>query len=99
MDLERIEQELRELGEWVDDPPPLLTVVILANGRGLAYRYPLWDEAGEGTLEQRHAVLTLTRAFMAEFVERLDTQLFALNEAASIYRGKRGEGMERPKGD
>jgi hypothetical protein len=91
MDLEQIEAELRELGEQIADPPPLLTVVLLANGRGLAYRYPLWDEAGEGTLEQRHAVLTTARAFMADFVERLDSQIFALNEAASIYRHKSDE--------
>ena len=91
MDLERIEAELRELGEQIADPPPLLTVVLLANGRGLAYRYPLWEEADEGTLEQRHAVLTTARAFMADFVERLDKQLFALNEAASINRPKRGK--------
>lgn len=99
MDLDRIEQELRQLEEWVNDPPPLLTLVILANGRGLAYSHPLFDDAGEGDLERRREVLSLVRAFMVEFVERLDTKLFDIDRAMSIYRQERGEGMERPKGD
>lgn len=99
MDLERIEQELRELEEWVDDPPPLITLVVLANGRGLAYPYPLFDQDGTGPLEHRHAVLTLIRAFMVEFVEQLDTKLFAINRTMAIYRDDRGETLEREKGD
>lgn len=99
IDRERIERELRQLEASIDDPPPLLTLVILANGRGLAYPYPLFDEAGEGDLERRQAVLRLVRAFMVEFVDRLDTQLFAIDRAMSIYREERGQGVERPQGD
>jgi hypothetical protein len=99
MDRERVEQELRELQEWLDDPPPLLTLVVLANGRGLAYPYPLFDEAGEGPPERRHAALAIVRAFMWEFVARLDTQLIAIERSQAIYRDLRGEEVEREKGD
>jgi hypothetical protein len=85
MDRVRVEQELRELQEWLDDPPPLLTLVVLANGRGLAYPYPMFDDAGQGPLEQRHAALSIVRAFLVEFVARLDTHLIA------IERTQRGE--------
>lgn len=98
MDRERVEQELRELQEWIDEPPPLLTLVVLANGAGLAYPYPLFDDAGEGDLEQRRAVLALVRAFLVEFVDRLDTKLFAIDRAMSIYRQERDQ-VDRPKGD
>jgi hypothetical protein len=99
MDSERVEQELRELQQWLDDPPPLLTLVVLANGRGLAYPYPLFDDAGVGPLEHRIAALSVVRAFMVEFVARLDTQLLAINRTLAIYRDERGEELEREKGD
>jgi len=98
MDRERIEQELHDLEQWLDDPPPLLTLVVLSNGRGLAYPYPLFDDAGEGPLERRHAALTLVRAFLADFVLRLDTQLTAIERSQAIYRQVYGE-VERPTSD
>lgn len=75
MNRERIEEELRELQQWIDDPPPLLTLVVLANGRGLAYPYPLLEVAGQGNLEQRHAALTLVRAFLRDFDAQLTEKL------------------------
>jgi hypothetical protein len=99
MDRVRIEREMRELQDLIDDPPPLLTVVILANGSGLAYPYPLFDQAGEDDLEHRRAVLQLVRAFMAQFVDQIDTKLFDIDQAKWIYRKERGERVERPQGD
>jgi hypothetical protein len=99
MNRDRVETELRELAEWLDDPPPLLTLVVLANGRGLAYPYPLFDDAGEGPLEQRVAALSIVRSFLVEFVARLDTQLLAINRTLAIYRDEHGQTLEREKGD
>jgi hypothetical protein len=82
MNRERIEQELRAVEQWLDgDNPPLLTLVVLANGRGLAYPYPLLDAVGSGTLEQRHAALTLVRSFIREFDARLEQNLLAIVRA------------------
>jgi hypothetical protein len=82
MDRERIEHELDVVAQWLDhDNPPLLTLVILANGRGLAYPYPLFDLLGEGTLEQRHAALTLVRAFLRDFDASLEEKLSAILRA------------------
>jgi hypothetical protein len=81
MDRDRVEQKFRALEESLSDPPPLLAIVVLANGRGLAYPYPMFDEAGEGPIERRTAALTMTRAFLSQFVDRLDTQLMAIAEA------------------
>jgi hypothetical protein len=84
MDRDRVEQKFRDLEESLTDPPPLLALVVLANGRGLAYPYPLFDDAGEGPLEHRTAALTMTRAFLAEFIDRLDTQLLAIARAVAV---------------
>ena len=87
MNRERIEQELRDVEQWLDnDNPPLLTLVVLANGRGLAYPYPLLENAGHGSLEERHAALTLVRAFLREFDASLDEKLQAIVRA-TITRG------------
>lgn len=89
MDRERIERELRDVAQWMDnDNPPLLTLVILANGRGLAYPYPLLDNAGHGSLEQRHAALSLVRAFLREFDASLEEKLQAITRA-TITAGDR----------
>jgi hypothetical protein len=81
MDRDRVEEKFRALEESLSDPPPLLALVVLANGRGLAYPYPLFDDAGEGPIQQRLAALTMTRAFLAQFIDRVDTQLLAIAEA------------------
>ena len=76
MDRERIQQELRDLEQWLDhDNPPLLTLLVLANGRGLAYPHPLLESAEHGSLEQRHAALTLVRAFLRDFDAKLEEKL------------------------
>jgi hypothetical protein len=84
MNRERIEQELYEVAQWLDhDNPPLLTLVILANGRGLAYPYPLLDNADKGTLEQRHAAVTLVRAFLRDFDAGLEEKLRQIVDATT----------------
>jgi hypothetical protein len=99
MDRDRVEQEFRALEESLDDPPPLLAIVVLANGRGLAYPYPLFDEAGAGPIEARTAALTMTRAFLWGFIERLDTQLLAIARAQAILRDEEGEPLPQEMDD
>lgn len=92
MNRERIEQELDEVAQWLDhDNPPLLTLVILANGRGLAYPYPLLEGAGNGSIEQRHAALTLVRAFLRDFDAQLEAKLEEIVRA-TITRGEHDNG-------
>lgn len=45
VDRERVDAHLRGLEELIDDPPPLLSLIILANGRGLMYSHPLLLDA------------------------------------------------------
>jgi hypothetical protein len=75
MNRKRVEAQLRNLERLIQDPPPLLSLVILANGDGVAYAHPLMAAAGQGTLEQREAALRLVRAFLVDLGARVDERI------------------------
>jgi NAD(P)H-flavin reductase len=101
MDRDRIEKEFRALEQWLDDSnPPLLAVVVLANGAGHAFTYPLAELAKErGDPHEIHAVLSTVRAALLDLAATLQTSRLSLERALTTYREERGEGVERPQGD
>ena len=100
MDRDRIEQEFRALEQWMDESdPPLLAVVVLANGAGHAFTYPLAEMAHErGDPHEIHAVLTTVRAALLDLATTMQASRLRI-ERADAYRGWRGEGLVRPPGD
>jgi NAD(P)H-flavin reductase len=100
MDRERIEREFRALEQWMDQSnPPLLAVVVLANGAGHAFTYPLAEMAHErGDPHEIHAVLSTTRAALLDLAASLQASRLKI-ERDQTYRGWRGEGVEWPPGD
>jgi hypothetical protein len=79
MDVERIKAEMLALEQWVDDDrPPLLGLVVLADGGGLAVSYPFLEVAARTGREDRRAALMLIRLFLGDFAARIDTELTEL---------------------
>jgi hypothetical protein len=100
MDRERIEKEFLALEQWMDESnPPLLAVVIQANGAGMAFTFPLAEMAKErGDPHELHAVLSTVRAALLDLATTLQTSRLGIERALTIYREDRGEGVERPPG-
>jgi len=71
----RVEAQLRNLERLIDDPPPLLSLVILGNGTGIAYPHPLLQSADHGTLEQREAAARLVRTFLVDLAAEVDERI------------------------
>lgn len=79
MDRERILSEMLALEEWMDDErPPLLGLIVLADGQGLAVRYPVLEVAGRAGIRDRRAALILIRAFLGDFSGRIDLEVTEL---------------------
>jgi hypothetical protein len=85
---QRVEAQLRNLERLIDDPPPLLSLVILANGAGIAVAHPMLQAADHGTLEEREAALRLVRAFLVELGATIDERLDQIIRASA--RGMTG---------
>lgn len=73
MDRERIEREMRALEKWMPgDNPPLMAVVVQANGAGLAFTYPLMEMAKDrGDPSEIHAVLGVVRHTLLDLAATL----------------------------
>lgn len=85
----RVDATLRQLERLLDDPRPLLSFVVLENGRGLAVQHPSMANAEHGTLTQREAVLRLVQAFLIEMTAALDEQIELIVRATSQHRTNR----------
>ena len=82
MDRERIEREMRALEQWLPgDNPPLLAVVVLANGAGLAFTYPLAESAKLRGAADAHAVLTVVRGALLDLAATLQATRIDLERA------------------
>lgn len=82
MDRDRIEREMRALEQWLPgDNPPLLAVVVLANGAGLAFTYPLAESAKLRGAADAHAVLTVVRGALLDLAANLQTTRLDLERA------------------
>lgn len=80
MDRDRILAEMLALEQWLDeDRPPLLGLLVLSDGQGLAVRYPLLEVAGRTGLRERRSTLILVRAFLGDFAARIDQELTELD--------------------
>jgi hypothetical protein len=82
MNRDRVEAQLRNLERLIDDPPPLMSLVILANGDGQAYAHPMLQAAGR-TLEEREAALRLVKVSLVALVAGIDAQVEALIRASA----------------
>jgi hypothetical protein len=80
MDRKQIEAHLHKLEQLVDDPPPLLSLVILANGRGLMVAHPMLIDA-TATPEQYESALHLLRAQLLALAEHFQQQIDRSNRA------------------
>jgi hypothetical protein len=74
MDRKRVEAHLHDLERLIDDPPPLLSLVILENGRGLMVAHPLLIDA-TATPEQYAAALGLIRAQLLDLARHFEQQI------------------------
>lgn len=79
MDRDRVDAQLRNLERLVDDPPPLLTLVVLANGLGLAHSHTLMRKVEAGTLDELVGALRLIQVCLDDFLENLEDQLAAID--------------------
>lgn len=84
MDRERIEREMRALEQWLPgDNPPLMAVVVQANGAGLAFTYPLMESAKDrGNASEIHAVLGVVRYALLDLAATLQTTRLEIERAA-----------------
>ena len=91
MDRDRIEKEFLALEQWMDERnPPLMAVVVLANGAGMAFTYPLAEMAKErGDPGEVHAVLTTVRATLLDLATTIHAARLDIERAAAIYRQER----------
>lgn len=71
MDRDRVEAHLRNLERLIDDPPPLLTLVVRANGTGVMVAHPMLLNA-QATPEQAEAALRLVRVQLVEVAGHLE---------------------------
>ena len=75
MKRERVEAQLRNLERLIDDPPPLLSLVIVANGTGILVAHPMFMPDGR-TLEEHEAALRLVHTALvgiaANFEQEID---------------------------
>lgn len=82
VDRDRIEREMRALEEHLPaDNPPLLSVVILANGAGYAFTYPLAESAKLRGAGEAHAVLTVVRAALLDLAASLQASVLDIERA------------------
>lgn len=82
MDRARIEKEMRALEDVLPaDNPPLLSVVILANGAGYAFTYPLAESAKMRGAADAHAVLTVVRSALLDLAANLQSARIELERA------------------
>lgn len=92
MDRERIEKEFRALEQWMEPGnPPLMAVVVLANGAGLAMTYPLMELAKErGDTGEIHACLTTVHAALVDLAATIQVSRLDLERAARTYDQEHG---------
>jgi len=86
MNRARVEAQLRNLDRLIDDPPPLLSMVILANGSGVAVAHPLLQAAARGPLEQREAALRLLRTLLVDLTAKIDERIEEIIRASARAR-------------
>lgn len=89
MDRERIEREMRALEQLLpDDNPPLLAVVVLANGSGLAFTYPIAELAHErGDPAEVHAILTVVHGTLLDLAATLQASRLKIERAQANGHG------------
>ena len=85
MNRARVEAQLRNLERLIDDPRPLLSLVILENGTGIAYAHPLLRNASL-TLGQREAALRLVRAQLIDLTAQIDHSIEQIIRASAVQQ-------------
>jgi len=83
MNRDRVAAHLRTLDRLIDDPPPLVTIVVLANGAGLRFKHPMLLAAEKSSLEEAEAAMQLVRAQLAEVVAHLDERIDEIIRAST----------------
>jgi len=63
MDRDRVDKHLHGIEALLTDPPPLLSLVILANGSGLMAAHPMFMQ---GNRERQEAAVRLIRSQLRE---------------------------------
>jgi hypothetical protein len=76
----------RTLDRLIDDPPALLTIVVLANGAGLRFKHPMLLGAEKSSLEDAEAAMQLVRAQLVEVVAHIDERLDEIVRASTRAR-------------
>ena len=75
MDRDRIAAELAAVADAADaDNPPMLALVVLANGQGLAYPYALWNQAAGDPVAEA-ARERLIYLFLVDFLDHMETRM------------------------
>lgn len=91
MDRDRIEKEMRALEQWMPpDNPPLISVVVLANGAGYAFTYPLAESAKLRGAGDAHAVLSVVRGALLDLAATLQASVLDIERAQLQQLRKNG---------
>jgi intracellular sulfur oxidation DsrE/DsrF family protein len=76
MNRDRVEAQLRNIERLTDvDNPPLLSLVVVANGDGVAVVHPLLKSVISETPEQVEAALRLVRTFLVKIKAVVDEDI------------------------
>jgi len=86
MDRAHVSQHLRDLEPLLDDLPPLLSLVILANGSGLAVAHPMLESAHRGTFAEQEAALRLVRACLVDLAANFEARIELIIRASAQDR-------------
>lgn len=83
MNRDRVDAQLANLERLMEDgdPPPLLSLVVLANGLGLAHQHTLMRKVEASSLDELEGALRIAQVCLADFVERIEDQLSVLASA------------------
>ena len=85
MNRDRVMAQLRNLERLMDDPPPLLSLVIVANGTGVMVAHPMLTTAQKDN-EEYEAALRLVRAQLVDVAahfERLIDECIRMSARAA----------------